>query len=142
MRVVEAGGFFELSPAPELVTGVRVDTSLVLMLVGPGSVGLLIRIEAPFRLRDGRLIHEVHPGDTSTVAPVLSLIRRRVSRLRAARDGRLLANFEGGMAIEVEADGPFESWHITVTGGPMLIGGPDRTISVFDGAVSERPTTH
>lgn len=133
MKVVEVGGFYELSPSPESVAAFTADSAITLRLVGPHKEDLLVRIEAPFRLLDVGAARVVRPDDVTTMAPILDLVRRHVDRLRVARDGQLFISFSGGMAIEVDSEGPFEAWHLTVTGGPMLIGGPDRTISVFDG---------
>ena len=64
-----------------------------------------IRCSAPFTLRPasgtGRTID---PAETETLAPLLSLLRRRLESITVTRDGELTAEFTGGVSLVASGD--------------------------------------
>ena len=80
-----------------------------------------LRVAAPFTLRSaaggGRALD---PAETPSLAPVLALLRRRMSALTITRAGELTAEFEGGVAIVVEPSSRRDAWELQ--GGGALEG--------------------
>ena len=80
-----------------------------------------LRLAAPFTLRSaagGGRLHD--PEETAALAPLLALLRRRLSALTVTRGGELTAEFEGGTAIVVEPSGRRVAWELQ--GGGALEG--------------------
>jgi hypothetical protein len=66
-----------------------------------------IRCAAPFTLRQASGAERVlDPAETETLAPVLSLLRRRLESITVTRDGELTAAFSGGVSIAVAGGRP------------------------------------
>ena len=110
------------------VTRVAFDYQVRLLLVdGPypnERVSAELVIETPITFSDDAGVnHDVRPGDTRTVAPILGLFQRSV--LTAAFDGRVLTIvFDDQAVLEVRTSKTYESWNITRRGVPDLIAGP------------------
>jgi hypothetical protein len=63
-----------------------------------------IRCSAPFTLRQfSGSERTMDPTQTETLAPLLSVLRRRVESLTITRDGELTVAFSGGLSIVVSA---------------------------------------
>ena len=61
-----------------------------------------IRCAAPFTLRQSSGAERVlDPTETETLAPLLSLLRRRLESITITRDGELTAAFSGGVSLVV-----------------------------------------
>jgi len=59
-----------------------------------------IRCSAPFALRQASGAERtIDPAETETLAPVLSLLRRRLESITVTRDGELTATFSGGLSL-------------------------------------------
>jgi hypothetical protein len=80
-----------------------------------------IRCAAPFTLRQASGAERVlDPAETETLAPVLSLLRRRLESVTVTRDGELTAAFSGGVTIAVGGRRGPAAWE--VQGGGALEG--------------------
>ena len=81
-----------------------------------------IRCAAPFTLRQSSGAERVlDPTETETLAPLLSLLRRRLESITITRDGELTAAFTGGMSLVV-AGGQRRAPAWEVQGGGALEG--------------------
>lgn len=110
------------------VTRVAFDYQ-VRLLLSDGSypnerVSAELVIETPITFTDdARVEHQVQPGDTRTVAPILGLFKRSV--LSAAFDGRVLAIvFDDQAVLAVPTSKTFQSWSLEGHGVPNLEAGP------------------
>lgn len=80
-----------------------------------------IRLTAPFALRQaGGAERQLDPGETTALAPLLALMRRRVASLTIARSGELTVDFDGGVSIAVPPSRRADAWE--VQGGGALEG--------------------
>jgi hypothetical protein len=80
-----------------------------------------VRLTGPFTLRQpGGAERLLDPGETPTLAPMLALLRRRLTSLTIARDGELVADFDGGLAIVAPPSPRTDAWE--VQGGGALEG--------------------
>jgi hypothetical protein len=80
-----------------------------------------IRCSAPFTLRQSSGAERaLDPSETETLAPVLTLLRRRLESITVTRDGELTAAFSGGMSIVVGGRRRTPAWE--VQGGGALEG--------------------
>jgi hypothetical protein len=84
------------------VTQIVVDASSFRVQTWSLEGSAEIRCSAPFTLRQGSG-HErtIDPVETETLAPILTLLRRRLESITITRDGELTAAFTGGMSIVV-----------------------------------------
>jgi len=80
-----------------------------------------VRIAGPFALRQGAGVErQLDPADTTTLGPVLAIVRRRLTSLTIASDGELTATLDGGMALVVPPSRRTDAWE--VQGGGALEG--------------------
>lgn len=80
-----------------------------------------VRLAGPFTLRQpGGAERLLDPVETPTLAPVLALLRRRLASLTIARDGELVVDFDGGLAIVAPPSTRTDAWE--VQGGGALEG--------------------
>ena len=80
-----------------------------------------VRIAAPFTLRlPGGAVRTIDPVETPTLAPVLALVRRRMTSLTVARTGELTLEFGDGSELVVAPDRRVEAWELQ--GGGALEG--------------------
>lgn len=80
-----------------------------------------IRLAAPFTLRQpGGAERQLDPAETTTLAPLLALVRRRLTSLTIARDGELSADLDGGLSIIAAPSTRADAWE--VQGGGALEG--------------------
>ncbi len=80
-----------------------------------------VRLAAPFTLRQpGGAERLLDPAETPTLGPLLALVRRRLTSLTIARDGELIADLEGGLAIIAPPSRREDAWE--VQGGGALEG--------------------
>jgi hypothetical protein len=80
-----------------------------------------LQIAAPFTLRlPGGAARALDPVETQALAPVLALLRRRLTSLTVARSGELTAEFGEGMSITVPPDRRVDAWELQ--GGGTLEG--------------------
>lgn len=80
-----------------------------------------IRCSASFTLRQSRGAERtIDPAETETLAPVLTLLRRRLESITITRDGELTAAFSGGASVVVRSGRRGAGWE--VQGGGALEG--------------------
>ncbi|MFN2567364.1 MAG: DUF6188 family protein [Gemmatimonadaceae bacterium] len=80
-----------------------------------------IRCAAPFTLRQPSGAERlIDPSETETLAPVLTLLRRRLESITVTRDGELTAAFSGGVTLVVGGRRRTPAWE--VQGGGALEG--------------------
>lgn len=80
-----------------------------------------VRCSSPFTLRQSSGAERtIDPSETETLAPVLSLLRRRLESVTITRHGELTAAFSGGMSLVVNAGRRAAGWE--VQGGGALEG--------------------
>lgn len=80
-----------------------------------------VRIAGPFRLtQPAGAERQLDPADTTTLAPVLGIVRRRLTSLTISSDGELTAALDGGMALVVPVSRRTDAWE--VQGGGALEG--------------------
>ncbi len=78
-----------------------------------------VRLSAPFTLRQpGGAERLLNPADTTTLAPLLALVRRRLTSITIASDGELVADLEGGLSIVAPPSRFADAWE--VQGGGAL----------------------
>lgn len=113
------------------VTQLEIDFRLTLHFWESGSETTSVVIENQFALHgDGRQFL-VDPESPSSLAPTLSLLRRKVEYAKAAFDGSLEIRFEGGYTAWIAAHESYESWQVILEGGEMLVCVPGGAISRF-----------
>ena len=103
------------------VTQLAFDTESVRLHTWALDGSTELRVAAPFSLRTaagGGRLHD--PDDTAALAPVLALLRRRLTALTITRAGELTADFEGGLALEVPPSPRRSAWELQ--GGGALEG--------------------
>jgi hypothetical protein len=98
---------------------------------------LTIRIEGPFKFGGEGRVLELKPENTSSLAPILSLMTTSMESLTVSSTGDLRIQFTSGALLSVAAGGQFEAWSVAVDNGPLMIGGPGKTVAVFDRRESE-----
>jgi hypothetical protein len=80
-----------------------------------------IRCAGPFVLRQASgTERSLDPAESETLAPLLSLVRRRLETVTITRDGELTAAFSGGMSLVVGGGRRTTAWE--VQGGGALEG--------------------
>src|SRR3982751_6363530 len=80
-----------------------------------------VRCAAPFTLRQPSGAERLlDPAETETLAPVLSLLRRRLESITVTRDAELTAAFNGGVSLVVGGRRGPAAWE--VQGGGALEG--------------------
>lgn len=80
-----------------------------------------IRCAAPFALRQSSGAERtLDPSETETLAPLLTLLRRRLESITVTRDGELTAGFSGGTSLVVPSGRRTPAWE--VQGGGALEG--------------------
>jgi hypothetical protein len=66
-----------------------------------------IRCSAPFTFRPASGAERtIDPAETETLAPVLSLLRRRLESITVTRDGELTVSFSGGVSLVASGGRP------------------------------------
>jgi hypothetical protein len=76
-----------------------------------------IRCAAPFVLRQPSGAERViDPDETETLAPVLSLLRRRLESITVTREGELTAQFSGGLTLAVLGRPRTPAWEVQGAG--------------------------
>ena len=84
------------------VTQLVIDASSFRIQTWSLDASAEIRCAAPFTLRQASGAERVlDPADTETLAPVLSLLHRRLESITVSRDGELTAAFSGGVSLAV-----------------------------------------
>jgi hypothetical protein len=119
-----------LIESPDEHHWVLLDHRVTQLLIDPSSfrfqtwsldASAEIRCSAPFRLRQATGAERVlDPRATETLAPVLTLLQRRIESLTITRRGELTADFGGGVSLTVEPHPRYEAWEIQ--GGGALEG--------------------
>jgi hypothetical protein len=137
MEMVDRGDRWSLAGDDAEVTRVCFDWAVTLT-VGPVEPQLSVRIESPFVLAglEGAPRQVDPEGEPSDLAPVLWLVRRRLTRLDALKDGRLDIGFSGGVELTVPVSEEFEAWELTDSAGGRIVslpGGGTTTWSRVDG---------
>jgi hypothetical protein len=84
------------------VTQIVVDASSFRLQTWSLDGSAEIRCSAPFTLRQSSGAERaIDPAETETLAPVLTLLRRRLESITVTRDGELTAAFTGGTSLVV-----------------------------------------
>ena len=103
------------------VTQVVVDVSSFRVQTWSLDGSAEIRCAAPFALRQpSGAERTIDPAETETMAPVLTLLRRRLESITVTRDGELTAAFSGGTSLVVSGRRRTAGWE--VQGGGALEG--------------------
>lgn len=138
LEVVELGDRWSLSSQDAEVTRLCFDWGLVLT-VGSVQPQTDIRIEQPAILVDqhGASIELLPDGDPVALAPMLQLLRRRLSKLEAFKDGHLRIEVAGGVALTVYPSEDFESWEITGPADFRMVCTPGGALTVWSRAAQE-----
>jgi hypothetical protein len=79
-----------------------------------------VRIAAPFALSLGGAARTLDPVETQGLAPVLALLRRRLTSAPITRAGELTMEFGDGATLTVPPDRRVEAWELQ--GGGALEG--------------------
>jgi hypothetical protein len=98
------------------VTRLCIDYSFLLLMSGRDG-DLTLNIHAPFRYRKGERVCEAEGEKFDTVAPVLDVLHKSVSRLVVWQNGDLSVEFSDETEITVTKDWQYESWETTANGG-------------------------
>ena len=105
------------------VTQLVVDASSFRVQTWSLDASAEIRCAAPFTLRQASGAERLlDPAETETLAPVLSLLRRRLESITIARHGELTAAFSGGVSLVVVGGGQRRAPAWEVQGGGALEG--------------------
>jgi hypothetical protein len=77
-----------------------------------------LRVGVPFTIRqaDGDA-RRADPAEPEQLAPLLTLVGRRLEVLRVGRDASLVAGFSDGTVLEVHAHARHEAWQLQGAGG-------------------------
>ena len=71
--------------------------------------------------------------DSSSLAPLLNFIQRKVNTLRIKRSGHVDLICETCGSIEVDPDPSYEAWQLGVSSGMLLVCPPEGKVVVFRG---------
>jgi hypothetical protein len=133
MRIAEAGERYRLPFDLESVIALIVDFALTFVIKGTNEEDVRVRIEGPFEFVSPQGLSQINPEVATELGPVLVLANTNNPKLAATADGTLEMAFEGSYFVIVRAQSPsFEAWHVTVTNGPLMIGGPGGHVTIFD----------
>jgi hypothetical protein len=103
------------------VTQIVVDASSFRLQTWSLDGSAEIRCAAPFALRQSSgAARTIDPAETETLAPVLTLLRRRLESITITREGELTAAFSGGTSLVVNGRRRTAGWE--VQGGGALEG--------------------
>jgi hypothetical protein len=103
------------------VTQLLVDATSLRLQTWSLDASLEIRVSAPFTLHTAAgAVRALDPADAEQLAPVLSLLRRRVRSLTATRRGELALEFGDGARVDVAPHARLPAWE--VQGGGTLEG--------------------
>ncbi|MDF1503807.1 DUF6188 family protein [Roseisolibacter sp. H3M3-2] len=117
----------ELDQRPDRHVLTLLDHRVTQFVVELGAVRLMtwtlhdsleLRVDVPFTLRqaDG-MSRRADPREPEQLAPLLTLVGRRVDALEIERDGALLAAFSDGTTVAVEPHLRQEAWRVQGAGG-------------------------
>jgi hypothetical protein len=127
--ITEVAGGWRLGVSGWAVTRCFVDPAAFGLLVD-GGTGDILRIYIRGSLtRQGEegTAETFDPTDESTtLAPLLTLMGRVVDRVFIADEGALSIDFAGGSGIHVAPDAQYEAWELEGLGRLMLICSPGR----------------
>lgn len=100
------------------VTQLAVELGAVRLSTWTLHDSLELRIGVPFVVRqaDGEARH-ADPAEPERLAPLLTLVGRRLEVLRVGRDATLVAGFSDGTVLEVQPHPRHEAWHLDGGGG-------------------------
>jgi hypothetical protein len=97
-----------------------------------------IRCSAAFTLRHGSGTERtIDPAEMETLAPLLSLLRRRLESITVTRDGELTATFSGGMSLVVRGDRATAAGRVPAKPGAREAGGGNAPWEVQGGGALE-----
>jgi hypothetical protein len=91
-----------------------------------------IRVSGPFSLTQGGAMEQFDAEANPTgLGPALGLSRTSVHTAVMHNTGDLELAFEDGSVMRVPSDADYEAWTLTVTDGPMVVGGPGGKLTFF-----------
>lgn len=129
----EHGDRWALPLAGELVTRCSYDYQFTL-LVGEVAPSFTVTIEEVFSVQwaNGAISRFDPGGDPVRMAETLSLVRRRIDRAHAFKDGRLEVDFDGGILLRVPGGNGYEPWNVHGPGSMLMVSGTDGELIVWD----------
>jgi hypothetical protein len=139
-QVMEAGVFEmrELGDRWSLTVGSAEGTRLcfdwaVNLTVADAQQEVDVRLEGTTYVVDpaGNSVRVVPEGDLVTLSPMLTVLRRRLIRLDAFKEGRLELEFARGLLLQVAASEHFEPWQITGQSGLLIVSTPGAGLAVW-----------
>lgn len=115
--LVESPTVHEWTISDHPLTTVAVDLSQVRLQSWTGGGAFDIRFGAPFLLTRvaGNLVR-VDAENPLTVAPLLELLGRGITRVCMTRAANLVVEFDSGDRLTAEAHREFDSWEAEFTG--------------------------
>lgn len=105
----------------------------VTLTVDTGSGVIELRIGGPFVItnpsgHENLLIPE---GEPEQLGPALTLVRQRVRRILAFKDGHLEVEFANGIGLGVPAEEGLEAWELSGPGGLRVLALPGGEVAVW-----------
>ena len=99
------------------VTSLVVDATSFRVQTWSLDASVEIRCASSFTLRQSSGIERLlDPAETETLAPILSLLRRRLESVTVMRDGELTAAFSGGVSLVVGGRRGPAAWEVQGAG--------------------------
>lgn len=102
------------------VTQIAVDQRAVRLQSWSLDGSTEVRIAAPLAFTTGAAARTLDPVETPSLAPLLSLLRRRLASVTVTRRGELTLDFGDGVRLSVLPDRRVEAWELH--GGGALEG--------------------
>jgi Family of unknown function (DUF6188) len=118
--------------AGQLVTQLTYDYAFV-FLIGELEPHFRFTVEEPFtvRWRPDPILRFDPATDPVDMAATLTLLRRRVERAHAFKDGRLEVDFDGGILLRVPAGNGYEPWHVDGPDRYLMVSGPGGDLVIW-----------
>jgi hypothetical protein len=98
---------------------------------------LTIVIEVPFILSGKNSIWTLEPEDPETMAPALSLVRKKVSKVVMKKSGVLQIYFSEGYSLTVDPSVDYEAWHVRTKNGWMFVATPGGDLAIWSNLAGE-----
>lgn len=86
-------------------------------------------VETSCRLRGPSIDVILNPGNSPSLAPILSLFNAKVSAIEVRKTGKLEIQFGDSHTLEVDPHEPYEAWQFGCSIGFMLVCSPGGKVS-------------